>query len=83
MSSNSSDKEGDSESRVTALRVAQSELSSGNTSGKVFMRLSSGSVAFPVERQVAEKTVANELHQALLAVEPPKSRSTSRAPNSK
>ena len=53
--------------RINALRVAQAELSSGNIQGKeVFLRLSEGAVAFPVERETAKTMVSSELQQALL-----------------
>lgn len=53
--------------RINTLRVAQAELSSGNIQGKkVFLRLSEGAVAFPVEREIAKTMVSSELQQALL-----------------
>ena len=66
-SKNSNMNFGDLDARINTLRVAQAELSSGNIAGKsVFVRLSDGAVAFPVERKVAQTMVATELKQALL-----------------
>lgn len=58
---------GSSTSRdISALRVAQAELISGNTSGKVFIRLSPGSVAFLTDRPKAQEKIAKQLRQAVL-----------------
>ena len=66
-SKNSSMNFEDLDARINTLRVAQAELTSGNIEGKsVFVRLSDGAVAFPVERKVAQTMVATELKQALL-----------------
>ena len=51
---------------IQALRVAQAELSSGNTQGKVFMRLSEGAVALKVDRSKAQDLVNADLRNALL-----------------
>jgi len=51
---------------INTLRVAQSELSSGNTSGRVFLRLSDGAAAFAVDRSVAQDHVGADLRRALL-----------------
>lgn len=51
---------------ISALRVAQGELISGDTSGKVYMRLSPGSVAFLTDRPQAQEKVASQLRQAVL-----------------
>jgi hypothetical protein len=56
----------DSSSSVTELRVAQSELVSGDKSGKVFMRLSKGAVAFRTERPKAQEQVSTKLRRAVL-----------------
>ena len=47
----------DPSTSISTLRVAKAELTSGDTSGKVFMRLSEGSVAFLAKRAVAEARV--------------------------
>jgi hypothetical protein len=51
---------------IPTLRVAQAELMSGDTSGKVYVRLSEGSVAFLVDRPQAQSEVAAQLRRALL-----------------
>jgi hypothetical protein len=51
---------------ITTLRVAQSELVSGNTSGKVYVRLSEGGVAFLTPRDEAESQIAAQLRCELL-----------------
>ena len=53
-------------SRLEALRVAQAELSSGDTSGNVFVQLSPGSAMFLVARSAAQEEVASEIRQVLL-----------------
>lgn len=55
-----------SSSDLSALRVAQAELISGDTSGKVYMRLSPGSVAFLTDRSKAKEKVAIQLREAVL-----------------
>jgi hypothetical protein len=55
------------------LRVAQSELVSGDTSGKVFMRLSPGSVAFLTDRDKAKQKLASQIRQTVLQDQPPTS----------
>ena len=52
--------------KISELRVAQSELVSGNTSGKVFVRLSEGAVAFLTDRPKAQEQVSTKLRNALL-----------------
>lgn len=52
--------------KINELRVAQAELTSGNTEGKVFVRLSSGAVGFRIERQEAQERVTKELRKTLL-----------------
>jgi hypothetical protein len=46
-----------SSSLLSELRVAQQELHSGQQSGRVFLQLSPGSVAFPLDRSVAQARV--------------------------
>jgi hypothetical protein len=55
--------EGDDE--IAALRVAQSELSSGNTSGNVYIRLSEGAVAFLTTRSNAKEEIDAKLRIAI------------------
>jgi hypothetical protein len=43
------------------LRVADQELSSGNKSGAVFLQLSKGAVAWPLERPVAQARVQRHI----------------------
>jgi hypothetical protein len=50
---------------IESLRVADQELSSGNTAGRVFVRLSTGSVAFLTERPVAQARVSRQLRAAI------------------
>ena len=50
---------------ITALRVAKSELTSGDTSGKVYMRLSPGSVSFLTKRSVVEARVSKMIQQEI------------------
>ena len=57
--------------KVNELRVAQSELVSGNTNGQVFMRLSPGAVAFVTDRSDAQDRVAAQLRKTLLQQEFP------------
>jgi hypothetical protein len=67
---NNKDKEEDQINRkISELRVAQAELVSGNTQGRVFMRLSPGAVAFVTDRKVAEERVASDLRKSLLEEE--------------
>lgn len=54
------------ESKIRELRVAQTELRSGNKTGKVFARVSEGAVAFCVPRNKAEKEVSSLLRKELL-----------------
>jgi hypothetical protein len=55
---------------VTELRVAQSELVSGDKSGKVFVRLSEGAVAFLTDRPKAQEQVSTKLRHVLLQENP-------------
>lgn len=55
-----------SDYKILALRVAQSELRSGNTSGRVFMRLSNGSAPLLTSRHKAEEAVSSQLRKELL-----------------
>ena len=55
-----------SESKIRELRVAQTELRSGNKTGKVFARVSEGAVAFCVPRSEAEAVVSSLLRKELL-----------------
>jgi hypothetical protein len=57
---------------ITTLRVAQAELTEGDTTGKVYMRLSKGAVAFLTKRSVVEARV-----QKMIEIE------TIKDPNSK
>jgi len=56
----------DSKPDISTLRVAQSELVSGNTAGTVYMRLSPGSVAFPQDRSSVQKKLSTQIRQAIL-----------------
>ena len=51
---------------VSTLRVALSELTSGNTSGRVFWRPSLGAAAIRVDRTEAHTKVTKALRTALL-----------------
>ena len=51
---------------IATLRVAQAELSSGDTSGKVYMRLSPGSVAFLTKRSVVQARVDKMIQQEIM-----------------
>lgn len=53
-------------SRLEALRVAQAELSGGNTSGKVFVQQSQGAVMILTDRDTAKEKVATEIRQIIL-----------------
>ena len=61
----SADIEKAAETLISTLRVAQSELSSGDTSGKVYMRLSTGSVAFLTKRSVVQARVDKMIQQEI------------------
>lgn len=52
--------------RLEALRVAQAELSSGDTTGKVFIQASPGAAMFLTDREAAKKKVAAEIRQIVL-----------------
>jgi hypothetical protein len=51
---------------ITQLRVAQAELISGDTSGRVFCRLSPGAVAIQMDRTKLQDQVSVDLRRALL-----------------
>jgi hypothetical protein len=51
---------------ISTLRVAQSELLGGDTSGKVYMRLSPGSVAFLKDRSEVKQRLSGQIRQAVL-----------------
>jgi hypothetical protein len=53
---------------LAVLRVADQELSSGSKSGAVFVQLSKGAVAWPLERPVAQARVQRHI-QALIDAE--------------
>jgi hypothetical protein len=55
-------------SSLKILRVANQELSSGNKSGSVFLQLSKGAVAWPLERTVAQARVQRHI-QAVIDAE--------------
>lgn len=69
---------GSQEGRLTALRVAQAELCSGNTSGSVYRGLSHGSVMFLTGREVASDFVANEIRTILQKDSPTEERKRER-----
>lgn len=50
---------------ISTLRVTKSELTSGDTAGKVYMRLSAGSVAFLTKRTVVEARVSKMIEQEI------------------
>jgi len=52
--------------RLDELRVAQSELVSGNTSGKVFIRLSEGAVGHLTDRKKALAQVSSMLRDEII-----------------
>jgi len=68
---NSIDKRNDAFNAVPAtrdiapLRVAQSELVSGDTTGRVYMRLNPGSVAFLKDRPKVQEKLSAQIRQAL------------------
>ena len=51
---------------IAPLRVAQSELVSGDTTGKVYMRLTPGSVAFLKDRPKVQEKLSAQIRQAVL-----------------
>ena len=59
------------------LRVADQELSSGNQTGAVYVRLSPGAVAFLTERHVAQARVSRHLRDAIDSSPVTTTRSTS------
>jgi hypothetical protein len=50
---------------IEELRVADQELKSGNTQGKVFVQLSPGAVAFQQERPVVQARVSRLIHEKI------------------
>mmetsp|Transcript_27868 Transcript_27868/g.46090 ORF Transcript_27868/g.46090 Transcript_27868/m.46090 type:complete len:87 (+) Transcript_27868:177-437(+) len=52
--------------RLTEFRVAQAELVSGNTTGKVYVRLSDGAAAYLTDRPKAKAHVSNMLRREIL-----------------
>jgi hypothetical protein len=50
---------------IETLRVADQELLSGNTAGRVFVRLSPGAAAILTERPVAQARVSRQLRTAI------------------
>lgn len=62
-----------STSNLDALRVAQTELVSGDTSGQVFLQLSPGAAMFRTDRTVAQGVVASKIQESV-AAEPPEPR---------
>lgn len=57
------------QSKLELLRVARHELSSGNTTGSVFIRLSSGAVAFPIDRSTCQARVDRIIVQTVESLE--------------
>jgi hypothetical protein len=55
-----------SEMALEELRVAQAELVSGDTNGKVYLRLSESAVAYVTPRQDARARVSSMLREAIL-----------------
>jgi hypothetical protein len=51
---------------ISTLRVAQSELVSGDTNGKVYIRLSAGAVAFLNDRPKVQQKLSGQIRQAVL-----------------
>jgi hypothetical protein len=51
---------------IAELRVAQSELVSGDTTGKVYVRLSEGAVGYLTDRAKVKADIATSLRQKLL-----------------
>lgn len=54
-------------SKLEELRVAKTELSSGNSSGQTFLRYSPGSVAFLTDRSVVEARISRLLQKEIAA----------------
>jgi hypothetical protein len=50
---------------LAILRVSQQELSSGHQGGQVFLRLSPGAVALPLDRVVAQARVSRQVRAAI------------------
>jgi hypothetical protein len=50
---------------IETLRVADQELLSGNTAGRVFVRLSPGAAPILMERPVAQARVSRQLRAAI------------------
>ena len=57
----------EAEQRLEALRVAQSELVSGNTDGRVYMRASPGAALFLTDRTVAIQKVSEQIKGTIKA----------------
>ena len=56
--------------RITELRVARSELSSGQQTGRhVYHRLSPGACFFPIPRKEADAKISKQLRHELLQTE--------------
>lgn len=45
------------------LRVAQQELHSGSQTGRVYVRLSAGAIAFPMDRLVAKARIERHIKE--------------------
>lgn len=54
-----------SSSGIQVLRVSDRELGSGDTTGRVWLQLSRGSVAWPMDRTVAQARVSRKLLAAI------------------
>jgi hypothetical protein len=55
--------------KLEILRVARHELSSGSVSGAVLTRLSSGAVAFPIDRSVLQARIDRQILQTVESME--------------
>lgn len=55
--------------KITELRISQTELNCGNTSGNIYYRLSEGAVAFQMERSIVKEDVSMKLRKELLKKE--------------
>lgn len=56
-------------SRLEALRVAQAELSGGDTSGRVYTQHSQGAAMFLADRAAVKEELASEIRQIVLGEE--------------
>jgi hypothetical protein len=54
---------------IELLRVARHELLAGQTTGPVYMRLSSGAVAFPIDRSTLQARVDRQIVQTIESFE--------------